>query len=264
MACKAHGAAEKVSVWSRRSSTRAEARQKDWCDAVFSTPEEAAENCDMIVICSPVEHIIPLYRDILPSIKPWAIVTDTGSTKSRICYAAEGISRGIFIGSHPMAGSERTGMKHARADLFRDHPCFITPTESATENNGAVKTVIRFWEALGAVTTVISPEEHDQIVAHISHLPHLLATSICTFLSNKDPHWASHSGMGLKDTTRIAAGDSTIWKSIIESNKEEIARALSQYQVELKRFQEVLAKGDMREMVHILDKGKAFRESLSR
>ena len=264
MACKAYGAAEKVSVWSRRSSTRTEAEGQDWCDDIFATPEEAAESCNLIVICSPVENIIPLYRAILPSLQPGAIVTDTGSTKSRICHGAEaeGNSGGRFIGSHPMAGSEKTGMKHARADLFRNHPCFITPTEET--NHGVVEKITQFWEALGAVTTVTPPEEHDRIVAHISHLPHLVASSICTFLSNKDPHWASHSGSGLMDTTRIAAGDPAIWKSIIETNMEEIRGALSQYQVELQRFQEVLAEGDMGEMVRFLNKGKVFREGLSR
>ena len=153
-------------------------------------------------------------------------------------------------------------MKHARADLFRNHPCFITPTEKS--DLGVVEKVTQFWQALGAVTTVTSPEEHDEIVAHISHLPHLLATSLSTFLSEKDPHWVRLSSSGLKDTTRIAAGDSAIWKSIIETNKEEIRRALSGYQVELQRFQEVLTEGRMEEIVHFLDKGKAFRDGLSR
>ena len=264
MACKARGAARKVFVWSRRSSTRAEADRQDWCDAVYATPEEAVESCDLVVICSPVENIIPLYRAILPSLKPGGIVTDAGSTKSRICRGAEAEvnSRGVFIGSHPMAGSEKTGMKHARADLFWNNPCFITPTENA--DHGAVEKITRFWKALGAVPAVTSPEEHDEIVAHISHLPHLLATSLCTFLSGKDPHWAALSSSGLKDTTRIAAGDSAIWKSIIETNLEEIRRALSRYQVELQRFQEILTEGDMEEMVHFLDKGKVFRDGLPR
>ena len=264
MACQARGAAKKVSVWSRRSSTRAEAGRQDWCDAVYAKPEEAVENCDLIVICSPVENIVPLYRAILPSLKPGAIVTDAGSTKSRICRGAEaaGNSPGIFVGSHPMAGSEKTGMKHARADLFRNQPCFITPTEKA--DHGAVEKVTHFWEALGAVPTVTSPEKHDEIVAHISHLPHLLATSLCTFLSEKDPQWASLSSSGLKDTTRIAAGDSAIWKSIVETNLEEIRRALSRYQVELQRYQEILTEGRMEEVVQFLDKGKVFRDHLSR
>ncbi len=152
-------------------------------------------------------------------------------------------------------------MKYARADLFQNHPCFITPTEKV--DHGAVEKITQFWKALGAVPTVTSPEKHDEIVAHISHLPHLLATSICTFLSEKDPHWADLSSSGLKDTTRIAAGDSAIWKSIIETNLEEIRRALSHYRAELLRFEEVLIEGDMEEMVHFLDKGKAFRDGLS-
>lgn len=221
------------------------------------------ESCDLVVLCPPVENIIPLYRAILPSLKPGAIVTDAGSTKSRICHEADatGDTRGIFVGSHPMAGSEKTGMKHAQADLFRNHPCFITPTDKS--DHGAVEKITQFWQALGAVTTVTSPEEHDKIVAHISHLPHLLATSICTFLSKKDSHWASLSSSGLKDTTRIAAGDSAIWKSIIETNLVEIRRALSHYQTELQRFEGVLMEGDMEEMVQFLDKGKAFRDGLS-
>ena len=263
LACKQYGVAKNVSVWSRRSTTRAKANQQTWCDVVYATPEEAAENCDLIVICSPVENIVPLYRTILPSLKRGAIVTDTGSTKSVVCHqtATGHNSLGPFIGSHPMAGSEKTGMEHAQADLFQNRPCIVTPTEHS--DGGVVDKIVRFWRALGAVTTIVSPEEHDEIVAHISHLPHLLAASLCAFLSSKDASWANLSSSGLEDATRIASGDPAIWKSIIETNSEEIKRALSRYQEELQQLNAALTNGDMLEIVRILKKGKTFRDRLS-
>ena len=128
MACKKNRVAGNIHVWSRHSSTRAKLAELNWCDNVFPTPLAAAESADLVVICAPVDFIIPLYNEIRPALKPGALVTDVGSTKSTICrQAASGDeTNGTFIGSHPMAGSEKTGMAHADPDLFLNRPCIVT------------------------------------------------------------------------------------------------------------------------------------------
>lgn len=263
MASKKCRAAKTVNIWARRSSTRAILSEQSWCDEVFSNPEEAVAEADLVVICTPVDFIIPLLNEIRNSMKPGALVTDVGSTKSLVCRQAnaEADQAVGFIGSHPMAGSEKTGMEHASEDLFVNRPCIVTPLENAEEAH--VIRVVRFWNSLGAITTIKSPEDHDEIVAHISHLPHLVASGLCHFLDQKPNEWESLSSTGLRDVTRIAAGDPALWRAIIESNSEEIKRALSKFQDELQRIQSALTNGNMVELISILEKGKQFRERLN-
>ena len=263
MACKKTRVAEHIHIWSRRASSRAKLENTDWCDQVSTSPQEAAAEADLVVVCAPVDFIVPLYREIAPVLKEGAIVTDVGSTKSVICRQADSLTEAgsPFVGSHPMAGSEKTGMENACADLFNNRPCIITPLEETED--AITSKILRFWKSLGATTFVKSPEEHDEIVAHISHLPHLLASSLCGFLDHHPADWRVLSSSGLKDMTRIAMGDPGLWKAIIETNQVEISRALSAYQDELQRIQSALTNGNMTELVSLLQRGKKFRDHLS-
>lgn len=233
-----------------------------WCSQAFATPEEASQNADLVVICAPVEKILPLARQIRGSVKPETIVTDVGSVKSQICrFGHDLMPLGpFFIGSHPMAGSEKTGMAHARGDLFEARPCFVTPLPDSDPK--AAETVVRFWQSLGARVATTSPEEHDEIVAHISHLPHLLASSLCSFLHLKNPSWRNFGGNGLRDTTRIAGGSPTLWREILEQNQEEVLRALRDFQNELEAFHAALANRDFFEVENRLARGKDYRDRL--
>lgn len=262
MACQQNRTAKKTTIWSRRANSRAKLVDQPWCDRVCETPSEAASGADLVVICAPVDFIVPLFNDIKDSLKKGAIVTDVGSTKSLICRQANAYaeSDAYFIGSHPMAGSEKTGMEHADAELFVNRPCIVTPTENVPDS--AVRRVIRFWKALGALTFVETPEAHDEIVAHISHLPHLLASLLCNVVEQQNKNWEQLAGTGFKDATRIAAGDPSLWKAIIETNKEEIIRAISKYQDELHRVQSALTNNNMVQIVSVLEQGKQFRDRL--
>ena len=263
MACKENRMAERVHIWSRRANSRAKLVDKQWCDEIFDSPKGAAAQADLIVICAPVDYIVPLYKEIGPILKTGAIVTDVGSTKSIICRQAQSIQEtgAHFIGAHPMAGSEKTGMDCACADLFKNRPCIIAPLEESNEL--ATQRTVQFWKSLGAITYIKTPEDHDEIVAHVSHLPHLLASSLCKFLDQKPEDWGLLSSMGFKDTTRIAAGDPGLWKAILETNHDEIRRALSEYQDELHRIQSALTNGDLAELFAVLQQGKQFRDRLA-
>ena len=263
MACRKNRTAKSITIWSRRASSRAKIVEQSWCDEVFDDPNQAAADADIVVICAPVDFVVPLYNEIRDYLRPGTIVTDVGSTKSLICRqasAAEGSSH-HFVGSHPMAGSEKIGMEHGDKDLFVNRPCIVTPMGNAKDST--VRQVIRFWKSLGALTFVKTPEDHDEIVANISHLPHLLASSLCHFLNGRPSDWEPLTSSGLHDTTRIASGDPSLWKAIIETNSDEIKRALSDYQDELKHIQSALTNGNMLEVVSILEKGKKYRDRLS-
>ncbi len=261
LALKKRGLCERVHAWSRRAETRAQAMQADWCDAVFEQPEEACIGSELVVICTPVETIVPLLEQVATSLVQDALVTDVGSTKSLICREARDVSGDVhFIGSHPMAGSERTGMAHAREDLFEGAACILTPLDEAIDSQ--IARLQQLWEAIGMQVTITSPEEHDEIVAHISHLPHLLASSLCSYLAAKEPEWKHLSGGGLRDTTRVAAGDPNLWKQILEQNREEVLRAIDGFETELHSLKTALLDKDTSTVLKKLTLGKNFRDQL--
>lgn len=262
MALRENGLAKRLIAWSRRTETRLKCEGQPWCDAVFATPEEAVVGADLVVVCSPVEHIVGLLERVAPSLPPGCLVTDVGSTKSLICRQAPSLMPEDvhFVGSHPMVGSEKTGLENAFTALFDGGACFVTPIPET--DNSAVEKTMRLWKALGMELSSASPERHDEIVAHISHLPHFLASVLCSYLAKKDPDWQNVAGAGLRDTTRVAAGDPAIWKSIASHNREEILRAIDGFEAELHRLRSALHNQRWFEVMNLLERGKEYRDHL--
>lgn len=262
MAARNRSICQRVHVWSRRPETRAEAAKEDWVDAVFDDPGEACRTSDLIILCTPVDSIIPLLEQIAGSLDSQALVTDVGSTKGRICREAAELAtlQAYFVGSHPMAGSEQTGMAHARADLFEGAACLVTPLEATPE--APTSQLKNFWKAVGMQVVCMSPEEHDEAVAHISHLPHLLAAALCSFLADKSPDWKTLAGGGLRDTTRIAAGDPDLWRAILEGNREEVIQAINGLEGELQQIKAALINEDTAALNQHLKRGKHYRDQL--
>lgn len=262
MAAHEYGLGRRVHVWARRAEVRQACMDAGWCEAAHADPRAAVKGSDLVVVCTPVDRIAGLVGEISSSLEPGALVTDVGSTKSRICrISARSVPDGVaFVGSHPMAGSEKSGMEHAEAVLFKNRACLVTPIEETPTQ--ALERVVGFWRALGMEVTTMSPERHDEIVAHISHFPHLLASLICLQLSRKPDQWQAFSGNGLRDTTRIAAGSPEIWRSIFEENREELLRALDGFEKELSAMRSHLHNGDWVQVRHLLARGKDYREGL--
>jgi prephenate dehydrogenase len=263
IAVKERGLAKQVHTWSRRPETRAKCINATWCDAVFETAKEACVDSDLIVICTPVETIAPLIEAISSALQPGTLITDVGSTKSLICRQSSAVvpENCTFIGSHPMAGSEQNGMEHAEADLFENATCLITPLPDTKDTE--IARIMAFWEALNMKITTVSPEQHDEIVAHISHLPHLLASTLCSLLTSKDPNWGHFSGGGLRDTTRVASGDPNLWKQILEQNREEVIRAIDAFESELHQLKTTLLNNESHGLVAMLERGKKYRDRLA-
>lgn len=262
MAARQFAIARRVQIWARRPETRQNCRDAEWCDAAFDDPRESVRGSDLVCVCSPVDRIVGLVQEIAPGLSEGALVTDVGSTKSRICrLATPHLPAGAaFVGAHPMAGSEKSGMEHARATLFQGQACLVTPLQETDQR--AVERVVFFWRELGMEVTTLSPEKHDEIVAHISHLPHLLASLLCLQLSRQPPLWQAFSGNGLRDATRIAAGNPDIWRSIFEENKEELLRALDGFERELSVMRSHLHNGEWARVRHLLQLGQAYRREL--
>lgn len=261
-AARARGAANRIVLWARRAETRLALVNQPWCDSVAETPAAAVRGAELVVIAGPVDQIVPLVRQIAPHVEPGAIVTDVGSVKAEISRLGHDAldPRAHFVGSHPMAGSEKTGWEHGSPSLFESRTCFVTPLDRT--NAAALETVVRFWHDLGGEPVTVSPDEHDEIVAHISHLPQILASSLCSFLASKNPAWRNHAGGGLRDTTRIAGSDPQLWRAILEQNRDEVLRALSEFEDELHGFKAALANRDYPEIIARLERGREYRRQI--
>jgi cyclohexadieny/prephenate dehydrogenase len=258
LAARARGAARRITVWARRPEVRLALAEQPWVDSVAETPEGALSEASLVVLAAPVTSIIALAQRIAPTLPPEALVTDVGSTKGDLVRACHGaIPGGRFVGAHPMAGSEKTGWENGRADLFERRMCFVTPVEGTRPD--ALEAVVRFWRDLGSEVTTLHPDRHDEIVAHISHLPQAIATTLCTCLAQRESGWRNFAGGGLRDTTRIAGGDPGMWIDILEQNRDEILRALRAFQTELEGFHAALANRDWPELRSRLERGRAYR-----
>lgn len=259
-AARHFGAAQRIILWARRPEVRLQLKEQPWCDGVADTPAGAVAGAQLVIVCAPVNQIIPLVQQIAPALEAGTIVTDVGSVKGEICRLGQETlaGRGHFVGSHPMAGSEKTGWEHGRADLFRGRAAFVTPRPET--NPQAVERVAAFWTALEADVATLGPDAHDEIVAHISHLPQVLASTLCASLAKHDVRWRNYGGGGLRDTTRVAGSDPKLWKTILEQNRDEVLRAVRGYQDELQGLERALANRDWFEVQAILERGKAYRD----
>ncbi len=263
MACHEKGLAKRIVVWARRPAIRQACANGNWCDATFDTAAEAAREADLVVVCTPVEHILPLIREISPILKPGAVVTDVGSTKAVISHEApNSLPEGcFFVGSHPMAGSEKSGLEHARRDLFQNSPCFITPLEETPDQ--AFQTVRDLWEGVGMQILEAAPDVHDKLVARVSHLPHFIASALSVTVGRTDLPWKEACGQGLRDTTRVAAGHPEMWRDICLQNREALLNVLKDFQGSLTAFTDALESKDFDRLEGLLEEGRGYRSELS-
>jgi cyclohexadieny/prephenate dehydrogenase len=262
-AARARGVAGRVVIWARRPETRSAVTEARLGDHTAETPEEAVQGADFVVIAAPVDAIVDLTRLIAPHLSAGAIVTDVGSVKAEIVregHAALSVRGAHFVGAHPMAGSEKTGWEYGNAGLFTGRTCFVTPGKATDKR--ALKTVAGFWSGLGGNVVTVDPEAHDRIVAHISHLPQITASALCAFLSTKDPGWRDFAGGGLRDTTRIAASDPKLWRTILEQNRPEVLKALGGLRAELERFESALKRSDWPAVTKHLERGSVYRKGI--
>ena len=264
-AAKARGVAAECVAWSRSAETRAACRAAAYVDAVFDTPREAVAGADVVVACVPVDRIAPLFAECVPALAPGALLTDVGSVKAAICAETDRLLPPdvAFAGAHPMAGSELSGIAAARADLLEDHLCFIAD-DARSRRTGARERAEAFWAALGMRTRRVDPAEHDAIVAHVSHLPHAVAAALAAALAEKPLAWRECGAGGLRDTTRVAAGEPHVWRAILEENRMEILPALELFRARLDALHAALRGNDSAALLEILSAASAWRLPLSR
>jgi prephenate dehydrogenase len=214
---------------------------------------------ELVIVCTPVGHIAEHVREVARHCPEGTLITDAGSTKGSIVTALDGhLPRGCrFLGSHPVAGSEKTGAASADANLFEGHVAIITPTRNTSAEDFDL--VEEFWEGLGSVVIQMSPEDHDRALALTSHLPHAAAAALAVAIPEK--HFRL-GGSGLLDTTRLAAGDPELWKQILIENRENILTALEQYGAKLSALHAALRDNNQDALEQFLTLAKKNRDAL--
>lgn len=201
---------------------------------------EAVSTATEVVLCTPVGVMADLAGAFRGALSPEAVVTDAGSVKERIVSELEPILGEAFVGAHPMAGSELSGLGAARADLFDDAICVVTPGKSAA----ATETVRALWTGVGCRVVELSAAEHDRLVARSSHLPHAVASTLVQAVVSSTPEALGVIGNGFRDTTRIAGGEEALWAGIFVWNRREVLAALAEFRSSMEAFSALLESGD--------------------
>ncbi len=264
LAIKKRGLADEVAGYVRRAASLAECKQAKAVDVCTRDLQEAVANADLIVLCTPLAQMRPLLKEMRAAIKRGAIITDVGSVKATVVKELESLvakSGAHFIGSHPMAGAEKTGVSAARAELFANAVCVVTPTRRS--HPPATKTVEEFWKAVGARVLRLAPELHDELVSRSSHLPHVAAATLANLIL--DPKHPKSQPLlcanGFRDTTRIASGSPEMWRDIAMANRKNLSKALEVFIRDLKKFQSFLKKGDEKAAEKFFQSGKQRRDA---
>jgi prephenate dehydrogenase len=230
--------------------------------AVTNTTVEMAKGvaeAELIVVCTPVGRIVEDVRQAAQFCPEGTLITDAGSTKRVIVRALDGeLPRGCrFLGSHPLAGSEKAGALHGRADLFEGRIAILTPTKNTRAED--FDTLEGFWSSLGSVVIQMPPEDHDRALAVTSHLPHLAAAALAAILP--EPYFRL-CGPGFWDATRIAAGEPDLWNQIFMLNRENVLAALERYQSQLAALRTAVQQGDQATLQSVLALAKKNRDAL--
>jgi len=194
-------------------------------DVAADDPIVLAE-ADLVILAAPIQQNLELLRELEDNVSGAAVVTDTGSTKRQMVEAAKSLpDRLTFFGGHPLGGAARGGIEHARPDLFAGRPWLFTP--SPGHDVQALDKLMSFVSGLGAIPRSVSPEEHDRLLAFISHLPQLTVSALMHVVGQAaGSEGLSLSGRGLQDTTRLASSPADIWKEVSATNADELGAAL--------------------------------------
>lgn len=252
-----------VEGYVRRAASVAECEKLGVVDRATDDLAAAVSGADLVILCTPLAQMRSLTEQFLPSLKKGAIVTDVGSVKASVVAELEPLIASVgahFVGSHPIAGLEKNGATHSRADLFEHAVCVITPTAKSSAE--AVRRVEAFWKSLGSLPLLLAPEAHDDLVARSSHLPHIVAAELANYiLSPVHPkEQAQLCAGGFRDSTRIASGSPEMWRDIALANRANLARVLGVFIEDLQEFQHALENSDAKAVEEFFVKAKQRRD----
>lgn len=245
--------------YSHRKSTREKARQMGVADIVYDDLAESVSDSDLVILSTPICTFRDMFIEIAPFLKQGCIVTDVGSTKTLPHeWARETLPKVVqYVGSHPIAGSEKRGVEYARDDLFFGAKCIVTKVGSTDEQS--LNLLAKFWTKLGSQVIVMTPRRHDRIFGRVSHLPHLLAVALVNASSPEDLVYA---GKGFIDTSRIASGPANVWSDIFVTNPDHSVKGIDRIIAELRKLQGAIQSGKSKRIELLLKKANDRRADL--
>ena len=262
LALKKNSLCKTITGCGRNRENLQRAKERNIIDSFETDPVAACRDADLVILSTPVGSFLGLAQTIAPALKRGAVLTDVGSVKGTLVRDLERIMpKGVhYIGVHPIAGSDRSGIDSANVELFRDAKCIITPTESSDPS--ALEKIQALWKAVGTQIVMLNPEEHDRIYAAVSHLPHLLAYALVNTVADMDGSYLAFSGKGFMDATRIASSSEEVWNDICMLNRENLIDALAVFQKTLERLDQYLKAGNSDSLKNEFRKARAMRENI--
>ncbi len=262
LALKKKRLCNQITGYGRRENNLRRAKEMKIIDSLELDAANACIDSDLILFSMPVGSFTETAKMMKGSLKDGAIVTDVGSVKGELVKKMEGLMPGgvSFVGGHPIAGSDRTGIDTATADLFIGAKCILTPTEKTDKT--ALNKITELWNALGAVTSILSPDKHDRVYAAVSHLPHIIAYAIVNTVADIDSSYLKFAGQGFKDTTRIASSSPELWRDICLMNRENLLEFIEIFKKNLDGLGRYLQESDSDALEKEFNKAKTLREDV--
>jgi cyclohexadieny/prephenate dehydrogenase len=263
---KASGLARRIVICDASPQALARAAELELGDDYESDPARAVAEADGVILCTPVGTLPSLAAAIAPALRPGTILSDVGSTKQSVMRdVAPLVPEGVaFVPAHPIAGTEFSGPDAGMADLFQGRWCLLTP--QATTDEAAVRRIEALWHGLGARTARMDAPHHDRVLAIVSHLPHLLAFTICgtadDLADETKQEVLEFAASGFRDFTRIAASDPVMWRDIFLNNKEALLEMLARFSEDAQAMARAVRWGDTGYIEDKINRSRKIRRSL--
>ena len=262
LALKKHNLCREITGYGRSEQNLRKAKDKKIIDSFEPDPAEACNGADLVVFATPVGIFSGISEKIRSTLKKDAVVTDVGSVKGKLVRDMEKLMPpGVFfVGGHPIAGSDRSGIDTAAAEIFYGAKCIITPTENTDKD--ALEKVTALWKTFGSAIRLLDPDEHDRIYAAVSHLPHLIAYEIVNTVSDINESYLAFSGQGFMDTTRIASSRPELWRDIFILNKDNLLESIEIFKNNLDRVSQYLRAYDSESLERDFKRARTLREGI--
>ena len=249
-----------ITGFGRREESLVKAKELGIVDSFDLDPSRATLGSDFVLFSLPVGLFPGIARMIKDSLKEGTVVSDAGSIKGNLVHEMEKVlsDKTPFVGAHPIAGSEQSGIDAAHADLFEKRRCVITPTDK-TERR-ALDTLTELWHSLGADVIIMTPQEHDRVFGAVSHLPHIIAYELMNSADEVNRSYLAYAGQGFLDSTRIAASSPEVWRDICIGNKENLIQFLDTFMGRLERVKGYLMSADDESLERDFSQAKTLRD----
>ena len=254
-----------IMAYMRTRSRLEQAKTDGIVDVILDGIGEELRQCDLIFLCTPVEYNAQYLSSIRPYLKPGALLTDVGSTKTDIHEAVTRLGmEQVFVGGHPMAGSEKTGYENSTDHLLENAYYIVTPTAASSDQD--VERLVDVANTIGSIPIVLDYHYHDQVTAAISHLPHIVASSLVNLVKDsdgKDGMMKRLAAGGFKDITRIASSSPEMWEQICMTNRQNLAEMLRRYIASLSETLAQIEHANEQAIYQLFDSSRTYRSSFS-